>query len=124
METGIIILAHGSKIESGNEGLYRIVDLIREIGGYKEVEPAFLQLATPSLNDSIQSLLQRKVKKILIMPLLLFSGNHVREDIPQIIEAEKTKHPDITFVLARNIGPDLRIAKIAHDRIEEALHGS
>lgn len=122
METGIIILAHGSKIESGNEGLYRIVDLIQEIGGYKDVEPAFLQLATPSLNDSIQNLLQRKIKKIVIMPLLLFSGNHVREDIPQIIEAEKAKHPDITFVLARNIGPDLRIAKIAHDRIEEALH--
>ncbi len=121
METGIIVLAHGSKIESGTEGLYRIVNLIQQMGGYKVVEPAFLQLASPSLEDTIEALVRRRIKKIIVMPLLLFSGNHVLEDIPRAVEAEKTKYPDITFTIAVNICPDPMIARIACRRIEEVL---
>lgn len=122
MKTGIIILAHGSKQKSGNEGLSRIVGLIREMGEYEEVEAAFLQLAPPGLDEVVRTLVQRGIKKIIIMPLLLFSGNHVLVDIPQAVEAEKIKYPDITFAITKNIGPDPRIARIACERVDEVLH--
>jgi sirohydrochlorin ferrochelatase len=54
------------------------------------------------------------------MPLLLFSGNHVLKDIPDEIENEKRKYPEIQFFYARNLGADKRIAQIAADRIDEA----
>ena len=122
METGIIVLAHGSKVKSGTEGLYRIVDLIREMGGYKAVEAAFLQLAPPSLDEAVDGLIQRRCKQIIIMPLLLFTGNHVLSDIPRALDAQKSKYPDTIFIMARNIGPDPGIARIACERIEEVLH--
>ena len=123
METGIIVLAHGSKIISGTEDLHKIVDMVREIGRYDVVEAAFLQLASPSLSESIKKFTQRRIKKIVIMPLLLFSGNHVLKDIPRTIEAERAVYPDVTFVMTKNIGPDMRIAQIAHERIQEVLNG-
>ncbi len=123
METGIIVLAHGSKIKSGTEGLHHIVSMIQEMGNYQFVVPAFLQLSSPNLSEAVATLLEHQIERVVIMPLLLFSGNHVREDIPHAIQAQRALYPDITFEITRNIGPDPLIARIAYQRIEEVYHG-
>ena len=50
-----------------------------------------------------------------------FKGNHVFKDIPEMLEDEKTKYPQVEFIYANNIGADERIALIAADRIHEVL---
>jgi precorrin-8X/cobalt-precorrin-8 methylmutase len=122
METGIIVLAHGSKIKSGTEGLHHIISMIQEMGNYQFVVPAFLQLSSPNLSEAIATLVDHQIERVVIMPLLLFSGNHVREDIPQAVESQKALYPEVTFKIARNIGPDPLIARIAYQRIEEVYH--
>ena len=124
METGIIVLAHGSKIKSGTEGLHHIVSMIQEMGNYQIVLPAFLQLSSPNLSEAVATLLEHKVERVVIMPLLLFSGNHVLEDIPQAVESQRALYPGVTFKITRNIGPDPLIARIAYQRIEEIYHES
>ncbi len=124
METGIIVLAHGSKIMSGNEGLHQIISMIQEMGGYEAVKPAYLQLASPNLSEAVEALVKLEVNRIIIMPLLLFSGNHVKEDIPLAITSLKSLYPDVTFEITRNIGPDPLIARIAYHRVEEIFHES
>ncbi|MBW7893317.1 MAG: sirohydrochlorin cobaltochelatase, partial [Chitinophagaceae bacterium] len=47
MKTGVILISHGSKISSGNEGLLKIADMLRAMNRWDMVEPAFLQLAKP-----------------------------------------------------------------------------
>ena len=122
MKTGIIVLAHGSKIKSGNEGLFKIVKMLREMGKWDTVEACFLQLAVPAFTDVVKKIVERGVNNIVVMPLLLFSGNHVMKDIPEEIEIEKRRYPDVKFYYASNLGADKRIAQIAADRIEEAIN--
>ncbi len=122
METGIIVLAHGSKIKSGTEGLHHIVSMIQEMGNYKFVVPAFLQLSSPNLSEAVAALIEHQIDRVVIMPLLLFSGNHVLEDIPQAVESQKALYPAVDFEITRNIGPDPLIARIAYQRIEEVCH--
>ena len=59
--------------------------------------------------------------RIVVVPLLLFKGNHVYKDIPEMLENEKSKYPQVEFIYANNIGADERIALIAADRIHEVL---
>jgi len=121
IKTGVIVLAHGSKVKSGNEGLFKIVDILRAMEKWDMVEAGFLQLAKPGLTDVVEDLIERGAKRVVVMPLLLFSGNHVLKDIPEEIEQERMKFPDVEFCYAKNIGPDERIAQIVNDRIEEAV---
>jgi len=121
IKTGVIVLAHGSKVKSGNEGLFKIVDTLRAMEKWDMVEAGFLQLAKPGLTDVVEDLIERGAKRVVVMPLLLFSGNHVLKDIPEEIEQERMKFPDVEFCYAKNIGPDERIAQIVNDRIEEAV---
>ncbi len=120
MKIGVIVLAHGSKVKSGNEGLFKVVEMLRAMEKWDMVDACFLQLAKPGLSEGVKNIVEKGAKKIVVMPLLLFSGNHVLKDIPNEIENEKRKYPEIQFFYARNLGADERIAQIAADRIDEA----
>ncbi|MHC4322140.1 MAG: sirohydrochlorin chelatase [Planctomycetota bacterium] len=122
IKTGVIVLAHGSKVRTGNEGLFKIVEMLRTMGKWDMVEAGFLQLAKPGLTEVVEDLTGRGAKRVVIMPLLLFSGNHVLKDIPEEIDNERKKYPEVEFCYAKNIGADERIALIASDRIEEAVN--
>ncbi len=121
-KTGVIVLAHGSKVRTGNEGLFSIVEMLRTMGKWDMVEAGFLQLAKPGLTEVVEDLTGRGAERIVVMPLLLFSGNHVLKDIPEEIDNERKKYPEVEFCYAKNIGADERIALIAADRIEEAAN--
>ncbi len=96
-KTGVIVLAHGSKVKTGNEGLFSIVEMLRKMGKWDMVEAGFLQLAKPGLTEVVEDLTGRGAERIVIMPLLLFSGNHVLKDIPEEIDHERKKFPEVEF---------------------------
>ncbi len=122
IKTGVVVLAHGSKVRSGNEGLFKIVEMLRAMRKWDMVEAGFLQLAKPGLTEAVEDLIGRGAKRVVVMPLLLFSGNHVMKDIPEEIEREKKKFPEVEFCYANSIGADERIAQITRERIEEAIN--
>jgi precorrin-8X/cobalt-precorrin-8 methylmutase len=124
IKTGVIVLAHGSKVRTGNEGLFTIVEMLRAMGKWDMVEPGFLQLAKPGLTEVVEVLVDRGAKRVVVMPLLLFSGNHVLKDIPEEIDIERKKFPDVEFCYAKNIGADERIAMIVSDRVDESVNQS
>jgi precorrin-8X/cobalt-precorrin-8 methylmutase len=121
MKTGIIVLAHGSKVKSGNEGLFKVVEMLRAMNKWDIVDACFLQLAKPGFSEVVKNIVEKGVEKIVVMPLLLFSGSHVIKDIPNEIEDEKRKYPEVEFYYAKSLGADERIAQIASDRIDEAI---
>ena len=124
IKTGVIVLAHGSKVRTGNEGLFTIVEMLRAMGKWDMVEPGFLQLAKPGLTEVVEVLVDRGAKRVVVMPLLLFSGNHALKDIPEEIDIERKKFPDVEFCYAKNIGADERIAMIVSDRVDESVNQS
>ena len=54
--TALIIFAHGSSLESANDTVRVIARGVQERGGYKYVEPAFLEMAKPDLPSVVQCL--------------------------------------------------------------------
>ena len=122
IKTGVVVLAHGSKVKSGNEGLFKIVEMLRAMEKWDMVEAGFLQLAKPGLTEAVEDIVGKGAERVVVMPLLLFSGNHVLKDIPEEIEKEQKKYPEVEFCYAKNIGADERIAQITRERIEEAIN--
>lgn len=119
METGIILLGHGSQAESANHTLYKLIELLTAQSQYKSVEAAFLQFNRPTLPESISKLAAQGKKKILVVPFFLFKGNHVTIDIPEAIALEAVKYPDIEISTTDSIGDDPRLVNIVIDKIKE-----
>lgn len=124
MSTGFIVLGHGSKVSE-------TVDILREITGslkkrlqLDNVHYAALQFNEPGLPEVINRLIEDGTDDIVVLPLFLTDGNHVREDIPGIINDESAKYPSVTIKLAGHIGADMRITDILVDRIIGKIGGT
>lgn len=119
--TGIIILGHGSKVKKTNATIRRVIKAIKLEAGLKIVEPAYLQLCGPSLHTSVKKIIKKGVKKIVVAPFFLFTGNHVGRDIPKEIKQEAELFKGVEFVYAKNLGDDPAINGIVLNCIENVL---
>jgi sirohydrochlorin ferrochelatase len=121
MKTGVIILGHGSRSEDAQVIMDNLVSQIKNRGIYYYVEGAMLQFNQPDLSLAISKAVENRVEKIIVVPLFIFNGIHMKEDIPEILEQERIKYPDIEIEFAGNIGADVRITEILLDRIKEVV---
>jgi len=120
--TGVIILAHGSRLKDTKKSVHNVIRVIRQGLGLKDVAPAFLQLCKPALAEAVQALMRRRCAVIIIVPYFLFNGSHMTRDIPRAIEELKRGFPQVKFVFAKNLSYDeCMISHIVIDRIKEAL---
>ena len=89
-QTGVVILAHGSR---GERGIVEVPQALRRVTeGVKpllppgvEIAGASLQFNHPNLEEAVESLVVQGVCRIVITPYFLFPGRHITEDIPRRI---------------------------------------
>ena len=92
----LIIVAHGSKKEISNDEVKDIVNQIKSNDtDYTITEPAFLEFATPSIEQSVKNSINLECFEIYIYPYFLNSGKHVTSDIPNTIKKLSLKYQNI-----------------------------
>ncbi|MBC7074695.1 MAG: precorrin-8X methylmutase [Syntrophomonadaceae bacterium] len=117
---GVLLLGHGSRLESANECLFELAELVQ---GYlrTRVFPVFFQFRQPSLEEGVSQLIKEGIKKIIIVPVFLFPGVHVNEDLPQAIARLHAKlKGEIQLHITPVLGPDPRIAEILAEKVYAA----
>lgn len=92
----LLVVAHGSRKKVSNIEIHQLannISLKSEV--FDIVEACFLEIATPSIQDGIQSCIENDASEILIMPYFLAAGMHVIVDIPTIVDKERLKHKGV-----------------------------
>ncbi|MBP1763104.1 MAG: CbiX protein [Firmicutes bacterium] len=121
MKTGYIVLAHGSNaaVSEANEIAFQIAAILRQKTDNVPVETAIMNRASglPGLEAGVERLIAAGVDEVIIAPLFLAGGMHIREGIPQEIAALQAQYPQIAIRLAEPLGADPRLADILLDRI-------
>ncbi len=102
----LIIVAHGSRKASSNEEVKALGEKVKSLQDrcYSLVMTAFLEFATPSLEESILSCADKGVNEIVILPYFLASGNHVTRDIPEVVQKIQESYPQVKITLKEHIG--------------------
>jgi sirohydrochlorin ferrochelatase len=97
LTTGIIVFAHGSRLEPANESVRAVARQLAAAGRFEAVESAFLELGEPSLEGAVEALAARGIHDILVVPYFLTLGIHLERDLPRIINqiADKFGHVKI-----------------------------
>ena len=121
MKNALFVLGHGSQAQEADEIFFQIVEQVKKISHFELIGMGSLQISKPSFEEGIEVLIQQGAEKIVIVPMFIFLGNHVKFDIPEKLEELKEKYPKINFVMANHIGADPRIATIIDERAKEAL---
>ena len=120
MQTGIILLGHGSRSSEANYGLIEVADKVTHILN-RSVTPAFVSNGTPDLPSAITEKILSGATHIIIMPLFFFRGIYVSTEINKEIEDIKAQFPQIKIIVAKELGADDTIANLAYSRIKETI---
>ncbi|MDP4209848.1 MAG: CbiX/SirB N-terminal domain-containing protein [Bacteroidota bacterium] len=118
-KVAVLIVGHGSKSAAAVKDFEGIVECVRAKGEYETVLGAHMELASPSIQESVDALYAEQYREIIVVPYFLYEGNHIRFDIPEILQEIQKKYPDLIFKFARHIGVEPSMADILIRRAKE-----
>lgn len=123
MKKGFLIIAHGSRKEDANQ---QVMQLTKKLNNYFQsemFETAFMEMASPTIEDGIKRLVNKKIDTLVAYPFFLFKGMHYSKDVPQIIRSViNTLDENIKFKLLDPVGSNPRIIDIVQEELyDEAI---
>ncbi len=117
----LLIMVHGSPRETANIPMFEVVEQLR--GGSKTtiVEPGFMECNQPDIPTAIANCVQQGATEITAVPYFLHTGNHVANDLPELLREAQTQYPEVLFKLSNYLGTSPHITDILLDRAAEAI---
>lgn len=117
------MVGHGSREHEGNAPLLRLCrDMERRLG-ITPVQPCYLELARPTIADGLGALHRRGVERVIVVPLQLTAGRHVRYDIPCEVGRALAKLSNMFVCFTNHLGDHPTLIDLADSRLNEALAG-
>ncbi|WP_027409804.1 sirohydrochlorin chelatase [Anoxybacteroides tepidamans] len=118
--TAILLLGRGGSDPDANSDLYKIARLFWERTNYSLVEPAFMGVTNPLLDEGVDRCIRLGAKKVVILPYFLFTGVLIKR-LEEKISEFRSRYPHVEFALAGYFGFHPKLQTIVLDRLEEAL---
>ena len=120
MTNGVIVFAHGSRIESANQAVRAVAE---ELAGSVDarVAAAFLELGDPDLETAAARLADVGVTRLVIVPYFLTLGMHMERDLPRIAERIGLAHRGLEIRIAPPLDGHPALLRILQDRVRDAL---
>ena len=93
---------------------------LRKRYSHPVVEICYLSRWGPHLPEVLEKCVGQGAKKVIVIPYFLHVGLHLLLDIPETLQRESRKFPDVKIVLGKSLGFNETFVDIVQRRIEEA----
>lgn len=117
---GILVVGHGSRRQEANEDVCEATRQIARRGPFACVEPAFLEIVSPTIAEGFATLVGRGVRHVIVHPYFLSPGRHTRGDIPFEVHAAASHHPGVTYQITEPLSAHDLVIAASIERILEA----
>lgn len=104
MTTALILFAHGARDPEWANPMRRVQAAIRLRMTNVPVELAFLEFMAPTLPDCAAGLIAQGADKVVVMPMFVARGGHLKKETPEMIEKLRSTFPNVEFSLGNAIG--------------------
>lgn len=105
----IVLFAHGARDPEWAEPLRRVREAVRARAPSLPVALAFMEFMTPCLDEAIGTLAAAGAQAIVVVPVFLAQGGHLKRDVPAAVEAARRRHPACRIRLAVAAGEDAAV---------------
>jgi sirohydrochlorin cobaltochelatase len=120
--TPLLIAGHGT---ADTEGAAQFRQFVKRVAGLVEVPVAggFIELSPPPLAQAVAELVAGGATRLAAVPLMLVAAGHAKGDIPAALGRERDRHPGLSTVYGRPLGPHPTILRLLRERLAEAGAG-
>ena len=99
MRKGILLCCHGSRSNEGIRDTNKLLRILKKTNKNYTVKIGYLEIKKPTIKNQLEFFLKKKFNNLLIVPGMIFSGNHVTKDIPKIINTSKKKFKKLPKII-------------------------
>jgi sirohydrochlorin ferrochelatase len=120
-DTAVLLIAHGSRYESGNEDTRALAAEIVRRGSFRIAVAAFLEIAAPDIDAGAAECVRHGASRVIMLPHFLSAGMHVRDDLLAAKQRLEARFPEINFRLAVPVGQHPLMLDLLIDRAYETI---
>ncbi len=117
-QVGVILIDHGSRRADAHLEMLQLGQQIQAQCPAWDVAIAHMEIAEPSLETCAKDCIARGCTELRILPWFLSGGRHLREDIPQLVDALRQLYPQIRISMRPHLGAHPGLIQIAQDLAE------
>jgi len=114
---GVMLFAHGARDAAWALPFESVLARVRLLRPDAHVVLAFLESMQPDLDAAAARLVEQGCRQVVVVPLFLGTGGHVRRDLPQGLQQLRKRYPEVDWLLHDPVGehPDVidAIARVA-----------
>ena len=104
MDRALVLFAHGARDPEWALPIRRVQAAVAAQAPGLQVEAAFLEFMAPTLSECIAQLAGTGVRHIVVLPMFIAQGGHLRRDVPLLLNDLRREHPEIDLELAPAVG--------------------
>ena len=93
----IILFGHGSRDPLWCKPIEAVAARMQRLQPDVPVRCAYLELSAPDLPTCASELIALGARSVGVVPMFLGTGRHAREDLPVLVDALRTQHPEVQF---------------------------
>lgn len=116
-KTALILFAHGARDPEWASPMRRVCAAVHAQAPELRVELAFLEFMTPTLRDCAQVLLAENYRRLIVLPMFIAQGGHLKHDLPQLIDELREQNPQVSFELAGAVGEVKSVVQAMADHV-------
>ena len=120
--TTVVLVGRGSTDPDACAELVKFARLLGDGRGLGLVEPAFVAMTTPSVEEALERARRLGAEQVVVVPLFLFGGVLV-DRIGERVSIWSDEHPEIAVAVADPLGADRRLAELVVERFGEPQQG-
>jgi len=103
-KSALVLFAHGARDSQWAEPFHALQKAVSVRRPDLTVELAFLEIMGPALGDCVASLASAGHQRIVIAPLFLAQGGHLKKDLPRLLKDMSTQNPGTNISVLPPIG--------------------
>lgn len=103
-DKAVVLFGHGARDPEWARSMQRTREHLLALAPDLQVELAFLELMSPTLESAIDALAASGVRRIAVVPMFIAQGGHLKSDVPKLVDAARTRHPECDIVQAPAVG--------------------
>jgi sirohydrochlorin cobaltochelatase len=122
-DQAIILFAHGARDPEWAAPFSAIQARLQAARPDVLVLTAFQEFTAPTLAAAVAQSAAQGARRIVVAPLFIGSGSHVRRDLPLLLDEERRRHPQLVLQVLPAIGDAPEILQAVSDWILRASEG-
>lgn len=113
----LVLAGHGSRDLVGVADAHALLALVRDRLPDVRVDAGFVELTPPTIVEAVDAALDDGAPSVVVVPIMVGAGGHVRDDIPSAIDQATASRADATVVRTRHLGSPGPLLAAIRERI-------